>query len=92
MSPEMISHALGEYIEVLKAQAGVAEAFFFGKFEEGLVGLLKLPEGVRLKIDELIWKAAGGGALDPTERESQLLIAGSIMRSLEERMGLFSPE
>ena len=57
-----------------------------------MAGLIKLPDAVRLKIDQLIWDAAGGGALDPTQRESQLLIAASIMRSLEERMGMFSPE
>lgn len=87
MSPEILSYATEEYIEVLKHQAAVAEAFFFGRLQEGMEGLLHLPDPIRLKIDQLIWEGAGGAAVDPTEKESQLLIAASIMRSLEERMG-----
>lgn len=87
MSPEIISHAMESYIDVLKHQVAVAEAFFFGRLQEGMEGLLQLPTPVRLKIDQLIWEGAGGSAVDPTEKESQMLIAASIMRSLEERMG-----
>ncbi len=87
MSPEILAHAMDEYVETLKHQVSIAEAFFFGRLSEGMEGLLTLPEQVRLKIDQLIWEGSGGGAVDPTEKESQLLIAASIMRSLEERMG-----
>lgn len=88
MSPEIVAHAMKEYVEALKHQVSVAEAFFFGQLVEGMNGLLKLPEDVRMKIDQLIWEAAGGAAIDPTERESQSLIAAAIMHSVEERMGM----
>lgn len=88
MSPEIVAHAMKEYVEALKHQVAVAEAFFFGQLVEGMNGLLKLPENVRMKIDQLIWEAAGGAAIDPTERESQSLIAAAIMHSVEERMGM----
>ncbi len=88
MSPEVLAHAMKEYVRALRHQVAVAEAFFFGRLAIGMEGLLKLPEDVRLKIDQLIWDASGGVAIDPTEKESQSLIAAAIMRSLEERMGL----
>ncbi len=88
MSPEVLSEAMKEYIDALKSQVAVAEAFFFGRLAQGMEGLWNLPEDVRLKIDQLIWEAAGGGAVDPTQKESQGLIAAAIMHSLEERMGL----
>lgn len=88
MSPEILSHAMKEYVEALKHQVSVARAFFFGRLTQGMEGLLTLPEDVRLKIDQLIWEAAGGAAVDPTEKESQSLIAAAIMHSVEERMGM----
>ncbi|MBX7066230.1 MAG: hypothetical protein K1X28_03260 [Parachlamydiales bacterium] len=88
MSPEVLSHAMKEYVDALRHQVSVAEAFFFGRIVQGMEGLLSLPEDVRVKIDQLIWDAAGGAAIDPTEKESQSLIAAAIMHSLEERMGM----
>lgn len=88
MSPEVIAHTMKEYVHGLQHQAAVAEAFFFGRLAEGMEGLLKLPEDVRTKIDQLIWDASGGAAIDPTEKESQSLIAAAIMHSVEERMGM----
>ena len=88
MSPEVIAHAMKEYVRALRHQVEIAEAFFFGRLSEGMEGLLKLPEDVRLKIDQLIWDAAGGAAIDPTEKEAQALIAAAIMHSVEERMGM----
>lgn len=88
MSPEGLAHASKEYIKALRHQKEIAEAFFFGRLQEGMEGLLHLPEDVRLKIDQLIWEAAGGAALDPTEKETQSLIAAAIMHSIEERMGM----
>ncbi len=91
MSPEVLSHAMKEYVKVLQHQVEVAEAFFFGRLGEGVEGLMQLPEPVRLRIDQLIWSAAGGAAVDPTEKESQSLIAAAIMHSVEERMGMMDP-
>jgi hypothetical protein len=88
MSPEGLSHAMKEYVHVLQHQVAVAEAFFFGRLQEGMAGLLQLPPEIRLKIDQLIWDASGGAAIDPTEKESQSLIAAAIMHSVEERMGM----
>ncbi len=88
MSPEILSHAMKEYVQALRHQVAVAEAFFFGRLTEGMNGLLELPEEVRLRIDQLIWEASGGVALDATEKESQSLIAAAIMHSVEERMGM----
>ncbi|MGB7978706.1 MAG: hypothetical protein WCF19_06065 [Chlamydiales bacterium] len=88
MSPEILAHAMKEYVEALKHQVTVAEAFFFGRLTEGMEGLLQLPEEVRLKIDQLIWEAAAGATLNPTEKETQSLIAAAIMHSVEERMGM----
>ncbi len=88
MSPEGLSYAMKEYVRALEHQVDVAEAFFFGRLVEGMEGLLHLPEDVRLRIDQLICLGAGGAAIDPTEKESQSLIAAAIMRSVEERMGI----
>jgi hypothetical protein len=77
-----------EYVHALQHQVAVAEAFFFGRLQEGMDGLLTLPQDIRLKIDQLIWTASGGAAIDPTEKESQSLIAAAIMHSVEERMGM----
>jgi hypothetical protein len=92
MSPEILAHAMDEYVKKLQHQIAVAEAFFFGRLGEGVEGMLQLPEEVRLRIDQLIWSAAGGAAIDPTEKESQSLIAAAIMHSVEERMGMVSEE
>lgn len=88
MSPEGLSHALDGYVDALKHQVAVAESFFFGRLTEGMEGMMKIPEDVRLRIEQLIWNESGGAAIDPTEKESQSLIAAAIMRSLEERMGM----
>lgn len=88
MSPEVLAHGIDEYIEALKHQARTAEAFFFGRIEEGMEGLLALPEDIRLKIDQLVWDAAGGAAIDPTDEKSKGIISGAIMHCLEERMGM----
>jgi len=88
MSPEGAVHAINEYMKALKKQAEIAEAFYYGRIGEGIEGLLALPEDVRLKIDQLIWEAAGGEAIDPTDAASGELIADAILFSLEERMGM----
>lgn len=88
MSPEVLSYAMKEYVEALKHQVEVAKCFFFGKLAQGMEGLLSLPEDVRMKIDQLILDAANGVPVDPTEEDSQALIAASIMQSVHERMGL----
>ena len=88
MSPEGLAHAMESYIEALQHQVAVAESFFFGRLGEGIEGLMRLPEDIRLRIEQLIWSESGGAAIDPIEKESQSLIAAAIMRSLEERMGM----
>jgi len=88
MSPEGAAHGMEEYAKALTKQADIAEAFYFGRIGEGIEGLLSLPEEIRLKIDQLIWDAAGGQAIDPTDIASAELIADAILFSLEERMGL----
>lgn len=88
MSPEGITYAIEQYLEELRLQAGVAEAFFHGRIAEGIEGLLKLPEEVRLKIDQLIWDASGGAPMDPTDEASSEIITAAILHSLEERMGV----
>ncbi len=88
MSPEGAVHGIEEYLKALRFQAEIAEHFYYGRIGEGIEGLLKLPEDVRLKIDQLIWDAAGGAAIDPTDEASGELIADAILFSLEERMGL----
>ncbi len=88
ISPEGLAHAMESYVVALKHQADIAKAFYFGRLEEGLEGLIGLPEDIRLQIDQLIWDAAGGEAIDPTLEESQKLIAASILHSVEIRMGI----
>lgn len=88
MSPEVLSYAMKEYLEALRHQVEVAKSFFFGRLTQGMEGLLSLPEDVRIKIDQLIWDAAGGMPIDPTDKESQALIAAAVMQSVHERMGL----
>lgn len=88
MSPEGAAYGIEEYAKALAKQAEIAEDFYYGRIGEGIEGLLNLPEAVRLKIDQLIWDAAGGEAIDPTEESSAELIADAILFSLEERMGL----
>jgi hypothetical protein len=91
MSPEGLAHAMTKYIEMLEHQTETAKSFFLGLLAQGMEGLLALPEDVQLRIDQWLWDAAGGFAIDPTEKESQKLIAAAIMRSLEERMGMDDP-
>ena len=88
MSPEILAHAIEEYIAALKHQVDVAKSFYFGRIGEGVEGLLSLPEDIRLKIDQLIWVAAGGDAIDPTEESSKGVISKAILHSVEERMGM----
>ncbi len=88
MSPEVLSQAMKDYLKALQFQSNVAEAFFFGRVGEGVEGLLKLPADIRTKIDQLIWEAAGGEAIDPTDEASGQLIAAAILHSVEERMGM----
>lgn len=88
MSPEVLSEAMEEYLKQLRFQASVAKSFFFGRFQEGMRGLLKLPEDIQLRVDQLIWEVAQGEPLNPTEKDAQSLIAAAVMRSLEERMGI----
>ena len=88
MSPEGAAHGIEEYAKELCKQAEIAESFYYGRIGEGVEGLLNLPEEVRLKTDQLIWDAAGGEAIDPTDEASAELIADAILFSLEERMGM----
>lgn len=88
MSPEVLAHAVEMYLSALQHQVKVAKAFFLGHIGEGIEGLLQLPEEVRLHIDQLIWEATGGEAIDPTEEASAPLITAAILHSVEERMGL----
>jgi len=88
MSPEGMAHCIEKYLQALQAQAKVAEAFFHGRIAEGIEGLLALPEDIRLKIDQLIWEAAGGEAIDPTDEASSEIITAAVLHSLEERMGI----
>ncbi|MBI5272501.1 MAG: hypothetical protein HY861_00780 [Chlamydiia bacterium] len=88
MSPEGIAHAIDEYLRALQAQSRIAEAFYYGRVGEGIEGLLSLPEDIRFKIEQLIWEAAGGKAIDLTDQASGNLVAESILFSLEERMGM----
>ena len=88
MSPEILAHAMDDYVESLQLQARAAEAFFFGRVGDGVEGLRKLPSDIRDQIDHLIFEASGGEAIDPTETASNQLIAHAILHSLEERMGM----
>jgi hypothetical protein len=88
MSPEGLAYAMKEYVDALKHQVTVARSFFFGHLQSAMQGLLELPEDVQLRIDQLIWDASKGAAIDITEKESQSLVAAAIMRALEERMGM----
>ena len=92
MSPEVLSQAMEEYTCALKHQVEVAKAFYFGRVVKGMEGLLSLPEDVQLKIDQLIWEAAGGEAIDPTDEASSGLIADAILFNVEERMGMHENE
>lgn len=88
MSPEVLAQGIDAYLEALQHQARTAEAFFFGRIVEGMEGLIQLPPDIRLAVDQLIWDAAGGQAIDPTEEGSQAVIASALMHSLEQRMGM----
>jgi hypothetical protein len=88
MSPEGTVYFIEKYLEDLRQQAHIAEAFFNGRIPDGIEGLMKLPQEIRLKIDQLIWESAGGKVIDPTDEASSELITAAILYSLEERMGL----
>ena len=88
ISPEGLAHAVEQYLYSLREQANVGKSFYFGELKKGFKGLYKLPESVREQIDQLIWDAAGGEAIDPTEPESQELIAAAVMHSVEMRMDI----
>lgn len=87
MSPEGLAHMMDSYLESLKHQVATAEAFHFGRIAEGMEKMLELPERVRFRIDQLIWDAAKGEPIDPTEESSTKLIVQAILFSVEERMG-----
>jgi len=87
MSPELVAQGIDEYLKSLEAQAKIAEAFYFGRIEEGMEGLLQLPQELGLKVDQLIWEEAGGEVLDPTEDHSKKIIAAAVIQALEQRMG-----
>jgi len=91
MSPEGVSHSMLQYVEMLEHQIETAKAFFLGSTTKGIQELLKLPEDVRSRIDQWIWRAAEGASLDPNNKQAQELIAAAILRSLEERMGMDDP-
>jgi hypothetical protein len=88
MSPEILASAIEAYVDALKHQVDVAKSFYFGRIGEGVEGLLNLPEDVRLKIDQLIWEAGGGEAIDPTDDSSRGLISRAVLHNVEERMGM----
>ena len=88
MSPEGATYAIEAYLIALQKQAAVAEAFHHGKMREGIEGLLDLPKDIRLKIDQLIWDKTGGQSIDPADADASKLIAGAVLFSLEERMGM----
>lgn len=88
ISPEGLAHAIEQYLYSLRDQANVGKSFYFGKLKQGFEGLFELPEPIQLQIDQLIWEAAGGEAIDPTLPESQELIAAAIMHSVEMRMDI----
>ncbi len=87
VSPEGLAHAIETYLESLRTQAKVAQHFFAGRIEEGFEGLLDLPEDVRIRIDALIWEAAGEAPIDPSVPENHHLMAASVLQCMEERMG-----
>jgi hypothetical protein len=86
-SPEGLAHAFETYLSSLRVQAALAQHFFAGRIEEGFSAQLDLPEDVRMRIDDLIWEAAGQAPIDPTIPENQQLMAGAVLQGLEERMG-----
>ena len=92
MSPEGLAQAMELYLRALQHQVQVAQAFYFGRVEEGMGGLLQLPEDIRLQIDQWIWVEAGGQAIDPTEAASQELICSAILHNVERRMGMHEEE
>lgn len=88
MSPEGAIYAIEQYLQSLKAQAKLAEHFFFGRVGEGIEGLLNLPEEIKERIDQRLWEVTGGEVVDPTDESSGKLISDAILFSLEERMGM----
>lgn len=90
MSPEGAIFAIEEYVQSLKRQAAVAEAFFYGRIGEGMEGFFLLPESVRLQVDQLVWEASQGGSLELSDEKTGPLIAEALLFALEERMGMQS--
>jgi hypothetical protein len=94
MSPEGLSHAIEAYIASLQKEIAVARAFYFGRRREGEVALASLDEGVRLQIDRCLWEMSGGKVASVAEliqagASQGRVIAGAILRSVEERMGMW---
>ena len=87
VSPEGLAHGIECYLEALRAQAAVAFEFFVGKLDQGLGGILTLPEAVQTHIDQLIWDATNGEGLDPLLPQSQAEIANAVLTAMEQRMG-----
>lgn len=83
MSPEVLAHAMDEYVGSLRKQIKIAEAFYFGRIKEGFDGLSKLSPNIRERIDALIWQASQGGS---TQSSSDVVAA--ILHCVEERMGM----
>lgn len=83
MSPEILAHAVDEYVGSLRKQIKIAEAFYFGRMKEGMEGLSKLSIKIRERIEALIWQVSNGSS----EQSSSDVVA-AILHSVEEQMGV----
>ena len=91
MSPELLAHAMKEYVQKLQHQIDTAQAFFFGRLAEGMEGLLQLqlPKCNSKLINGFgIWQE---GRRSMRQKASESLISAAILRSVEERMGMDDP-
>jgi signal transduction histidine kinase len=79
ISPEGLAFGIERYLSSLAEQAEAALSFYFGRIDEGLKRLKKLPEDVQDTIAKLIQEL---GSVEP------FAVASAIMFSLELRMGI----
>lgn len=85
-SPEGIAHGIDLYLKHLKGIAHIGALFYEGDIERGMEGIWSLPEGLRGRLDQLLWEANGGEALDVSL--SHLVVAEALFHLLEQEMGI----
>lgn len=88
MNPDRICDGIQKYISALRKDASMAQAFFEGRWEEGMKQFLTLPLKRRLEIEGYLWEVSKGDFKRSIDGKSAVWMTEAILRSLEHRLGI----